>query len=174
MRIEDGRPEEGFKLWQINADLFRAEEEAVDHETGELDVERFAKLIGDLPLKRNQIVIELAARVKELRAEAAAIKITIDGLDARRAALTRKEMRLTEVAEVNAEVGVKLSDARVAIGWLKSTRTIVDVAAEALSAKFRRRTVSVVADKVAIKAALKAGKKVKGAHLEERNGIQIR
>ncbi len=164
----------GLNLYQIHADVFAAETEACDHETGELNEELFARIVGDLPMKRDEIGLEIAARIVELEAEAAAIKAAAAVNLTRAAAVLLRATRMKSHLQTHLVAGVKLSDERVAIGWIRSTGTIVEIPAENLPTRFRRRVVTITADLMAIKAALKMGKKVKGARLDHRQGITIK
>lgn len=164
-------PRAGLALWQIAQSIRAAEEESIDRETGELDEELFARLVGPLPMSHEEKSLDISARIVEMKSEAGAIKAAGKTLSDRAAALLRQAAGLTVYLQANIEAGTKFSDTRSAIGWIRSTGTITD---ERLAKKWQRKTITLAPDLVTIKDALKSGQKIRGAWLEHRNRISIR
>ncbi len=122
--------------------------------------------------ERDRKALNIACFVKNLRAEAEALKAEKQRLAKRQQAAERTVERLVGYLEQFVEPGTKLKDARATIGWRKSEGVSVTCPVESLPEGCRR--VKVEADLTAIKAALQAGELILGAVLETRNHIQIR
>lgn len=116
----------------------------------------------------------IALYYKEMQAEADAIKAEAENL-ANRAKSTQKKADSLKayLSRILQEDGMeKFSTARVKVTFRSSEAVIVDE--DNVSKTYLKKNIKYVADKTAIKEALKAGKKVKGAYLETRNNIQIK
>ena len=142
----------------------------VDVETGEITDETLFKL-DELELARDDKALAVAAYLLGERAEAKAVKEQADRLAARARAHKARADRLLNYLRSNLPDGLKLSDARVQIGWRRSTAVEVDDDASLPDALTR---ITVTADKTAIKEALKAGEDVPGARLVTRNSVSVR
>lgn len=116
----------------------------------------------------------IALYYKEMQAEADAIKAEAENL-ANRAKSTQKKADSLKayLSRILQEDGMeKFSTARVKVTFRSSEAVIVDE--DNVSKTYLKKNIKYVADKTAIKEALKAGKKVKGAYLETRQNIQIK
>lgn len=116
----------------------------------------------------------IALYYKEMQAEADAIKAEAENL-ANRAKSTQKKADSLKayLSRILQEDGMeKFSTARVKVTFRSSEAVIVDE--DNVSKTYLKKNIKYVPDKTAIKEALKAGKKVKGAYLETRNNIQIK
>ncbi len=142
----------------------------VDPETGEIsDFDAFA----GLQMEREAKVESMALWVKNLNAEADAIKAERDNLYEREKAARNKADRLKKyLAEILC--GEKFSSPKVAISYRKSTAVEIADEAEFISTGPKEYLIPQPPkiDKKAISASLKAGKEIPGASLAERNNIQ--
>ena len=146
----------------------------VDPETGEIaDYEAFE----DLQMERGQKLENVALWVKDLRAEAAAIKAEIESQQERVKAAERKAERLEGYLEA-ALAGNKFSTPRVSISWRMSKAVAFDDGDEAaFCAAHPEYTVTKIKtspDRKAIAAGLKAGAEISGAYLEDRVNMTIK
>ena len=160
-----------MKLYEINNALM----ELFDPETGEitdvalwdvLQMEREAKLEG------------VACWVKNLLADADAIKAEKDNLAAREKAARNKAERLTAWLE-RALDGEKLSTAKCAVSYRRSEAVeIVDEEAFVAYAQTECPDLltikAPVPNKTAIKEAMKNGREIKGAMLVTKQNMQVK
>lgn len=163
-------------LYEIDHAISEAFERAIDPETGELvDEEAWAQLEA-LQMDREQKLENVALWVKDLNAEAAAIKAEEDTLKRRRQSTEKKADSLRGYLSYALNGAEKFKTARVAISWRRSeTAELLDgVDPVSLPLEYQRVKVSVEADKTKLKEALKAGKTVEGVELVERQNIQIK
>lgn len=148
----------------------------VDLETGEiLDYEAFS----ELKMAREEKIEGMALWVKNLDAEAKAIRAEEISLAERRKALEKKAESLKEYLTMILDGG-KFSTARVACSFRKSKSVqITDEAAfiQAMEASQHYEYLTYSAPKVnrtEITNAIKAGKEVPGALLIEKNNLSIK
>ena len=73
---------------------------------------------------------------------------------------------------MNIPEGVKFKDARTVISWRKSTSVFIDCVPELLPDQFKK--IKIEPDKTEIKNILKAGGKIDGCKLVEKNNLQIK
>lgn len=156
-------------LYQINEQLRNAIEYGCDPETGEIiDTEA----LEALEMARDEKIENICLFIKDLKAEAAAIKAEKDALDARMKASTRKAEQLTNYLQQEL-AGEKFKTSKVAISYRKTQAvTIFDL--DALPMDYIRIKTSTEPDKVLIKEAIKAGESVPGAAMEERQSMTIK
>lgn len=158
-----------MKLYEIEQAL----ENLIDPESGEiLDYEEFENLI----MARTDKLENIALWIKNLRAEAAALKAEKDSFAAREKAAKTKAERLTHYLTMMLN-GEKFKTDRVAISYRKSTATVVD--SEFMDwAMFEGDEYLKYAQPepnlTAIKEAIDAGQFVPHAQLVERYNIQIK
>jgi len=122
--------------------------------------------------ERDTKALNIACLVKNFRAEAEALKAEKTRLAKRQQAAERTIERLTSYLSSFIEPGLKLKDARAAIGWRRSEAVVLSVAPDELPEDYVR--IKREADLRQIKEDLKAGEDVPGATLEERQNLQIR
>jgi outer membrane murein-binding lipoprotein Lpp len=166
-----------WKLYEID-DLLRQAIDAADaeinQETGEIP-EGWGEFLDAVQLDRDHKVLSVACYIKELDAEAAALKSERDRLAERQRATEAKAERIREYLSAHVQPGEKLSDARAVISWRKSDSVDVQVDAGMLPTQYVREIPArVEPDKVALKAALKAGEAVPGCVLVTKQNIQIK
>lgn len=146
----------------------------VDAETGEIDETRLATYLESLQVDRKTKIDNIAVYVKNLEAEAVAIKAEEKRLKDRREAKERKAERLKNYikASMLLQGEAKFETARVSMALRNSKAVVVDES-KLESVYFINKIVQSV-DKKAIKQALEAGILVEGAMLEERKNLQIK
>lgn len=141
--------------------------DCVDTETGEIiDAEK----LGNLQMAYEKKVENIALWIKNLLADAAAIKTEKDALAEREKACRNKAESLKNYLSSDLD-GSKFSTPRVAISWRKSETVEIDDATVIPSEYWKVKT---DLDKMGIKKALKAGAQVSGARIVTNNNIQIK
>ena len=163
----------GLNLFELNAMLTEAlqvAENLLDHETGEIP-ESWATFLDDVQMERDAKILGCAALYKSWSREADAIRTEEKSLAARRYSLEARGERIKGWMVQNMAAGEKLSDARCALAWRKSTSTEVYDAA-LVPAEYTRT--EVIVEKMAVGDALKAGAVVPGARLVENQNLQIK
>ena len=151
-------------LYEINAEI----ESCVDMETGEiLDIEKLEKL----QIEFDEKVENIALWIKNLNAEAEAVKKEKNALAARQKACENKEQDLRNYLSSFLN-GQKFKTARVSISYRKSESVEVsDISA--LDPEYYK-VIQPEADKTKIKNAIKNGMSLAGVSLIEKQNIQIR
>ena len=152
-------------LYTINQEILNC----VDLETGEiLDEQAFEAL----QIERNEKLENIALWVKNLLSESEALKAEEKSFYERRKAAENKAESLKRYLD-SALKGQKFNTTKVAISYRKSTSVdVLDVSK--LPKQYQVVKTEVVPDKKAIGDTLKAGNKITGAELVERNNIQIK
>lgn len=146
----------------------------IDAETGEIDETQLAVYLEQLQLDRKTKIDNIAVYVKNLEAEADAIKAEEKKLKERREAKERKAERLKNYIKTSMllQGETKFESARVSMALRNSKAVVVDES-KLESVYFINKIVQNV-DKKAIREALEAGILVEGAMLEERKNLQIK
>ena len=146
----------------------------IDAETGEIDETQLAAYLEQLQLDRKTKIDNIAVYVKNLEAEAVAIRAEEKKLKERREAKERKAERLKNYIKTSMllQGETKFESARVSMALRNSKAVVVDES-KLESVYFTSKIVQSV-DKKAIKAALEAGILVEGAMLEECKNLQIK
>ena len=167
----------GFKLWEIDSllrDAIESAEQSVNPETGEMP-EDWASFLDTVQMERDAKALAVASYVRELEAEAAAVELEKKRLTKRQQVLENKAGRVRDYLAGFLQVGEKLKDARVSIGWRKSSAVNVLAPVESLPAEYVRVIPEQrEPDKVALGAALKEGKEIAGVELVTRHSVQIK
>lgn len=140
----------------------------IDEETGEI---LNAMQLDELNMARDEKAENVALFVKNLRAEAEAIKAEEKSLASRRKQTERKAQSLTDYLQYCLD-GDKLKTPKVAVSYRKSVRVECDDMS-AVPEKFLRFKEPEL-DKTAIKNAIKAGEDDTGCRLEEYTSMSIR
>ena len=162
-----------MNLYEINSAL-AAFELQVDEETGEL---LNADELDALQIARDEKIEGLALWVKELNAEADAIKNERDALDERMKQKQRKADSLKKYLQ-SALAGAKFETARCKIGYRKSQQVILagefDEWAKENAPDLINVSTVYKPDKMAIKEAIKGGRHIEGATLIDNVSMQIK
>ena len=143
-----------------------------DPDTGEVDGEALAAY-AEYNAAAAEKLEGTACYVRELKAEADAIKAEEERLAKRRKALENKSERLKNYMQPALEaMGGKVKGVMASVRIGKSQAvTVFDL--DALPDAFKRVVTKVDPDKVALKKALKAGEDIPGAALEDRHSVVI-
>lgn len=158
-------------LYEINAELLALLEQ-VDEETGELTCDLDA--LEALNLEREKKLEGLALYIKNLAAEATAIKAEAKALTERQKAAEYKAARARQYLADQLR-GEKFKTPRVAVTWRKSVATEISegVTWESFDERFLKYKDPEIS-LTAIREAIVAGETVPGAALVERQNIQIK
>lgn len=152
-----------MKLYEINEAILAC----VDPETGEADAEKLDELI----LMRDEKLEGLALWVKDLKAEADAIKAEEKALAERRQAKERKAESIKAYLEKELG-GQKFETSRAVCSFRKSQKVnITDL--DMIPDDYLRYSAP-TADKTAIKAAIKDGLTIEGAELVDSITMSIK
>ena len=145
----------------------------VDEETGEILFD--AGDLEALEAERGAKLESIACFIKNLDADAAALKAEEKALAERRQAKERKAQRLREylAASMQQAEQTRFETARCALSFRKS-ESVEILDAEALPADLVNIKQTIAPDKAAIKKLLKAGGVVEGAQLVERQNLQVK
>lgn len=147
----------------------------VDMETGEIDTEKAEQYLEALQIERAVKIENIALFIKNLLSDAAEIKAEEKNLKARREAKEKKAERLREYLTTSliASKEPKFETARVALAFRSSKQVIIDDI-DTLDKAFIKEKIEYQADKTAIKKAIDNGETVNGAHIEEKQNLQIK
>ncbi len=166
-----------MKLYEINEEIIKAFDEAIDPETGELIDEeaydRLSKLQEDFEAK----IENLALYVKDLKAEVLALKAEKETLAKRQKSAERRAASIENYLQMILQ-GQKRTYTRTAISYRKSEAVVLENEDEFLQfykgREFIKEKIERTVDKTQVKQILKTGEILYGARLEERQNIQIK
>ena len=153
-----------MNLYEIDAAIM----DCVDEETGEIIA---PEMLDELEMARDTKIEQIALYIKNLGAEAEAIKKEKLAL-ANRQSVTEKKAEGLKNYLSNYMAGAKFKSPRVAISWRKSEAVEVDDV-YALPEEFLRFKEPEI-NKTDLKAALQLGTEIPGVRLVQRQNIQIR
>ena len=160
-------------LFEINTELQRLWDAAVDQETGEINEDILANFEA-LEMDRTTKIENIGCWIKNLKSDAEALKAEAKAMADRAKSAERKAESLKSYLEAALQ-GEKFQTAKVAITWRKVQAVEVDDAeVEQLPEQYVRRKISVEPDKTAIKDALKDGESIEGCRLIERQSMSIK
>lgn len=149
------------------------EEWAAEHD-GDITDFPLASEMETLQIDRNRKLLSLACLVKDIEAEADALKVEAAAITDRARVKSNAASRIKGVIASYLETGEKLADNRAALSWRKSEAVELDVEPGTLPAPYRREKLIIEADKTQIKDALKKGEVVEGARLVTKQNLQIK
>lgn len=153
-----------MNLYEIDSAIM----DCVDMETGEIiDMEA----LEDLQMERDQKIEGIGCWIKNLLADAKALKEEKDNLAARQKAAENKAASLKAYLSSYLN-GEKFKTAKVSISYRKSDS--VNIAEGAVIPEEYLKYSEPTPDKIGLKAALKAGEKIQGISLVTSNNIQIK
>ena len=162
-----------MRVYEINEALEQALEAAFDPETGELLDEEALAQAEELQMLREEKLEGIACYIKDLRADAEAIKAERNNLAKRERAANNKADRLTEYLKWCLQ-GEKLKTARAAVSYRNSEAVELGENFEPMNLPSDCWSVEYKVNKTAIKEHLKAGETLEGAELVKRTSIIIR
>lgn len=153
-------------LYEIESEIM----DCIDQETGEIiDIDR----LNALEMERDRKISNVACWIKDLRAEAEAIKAEKQALDKRQKAAENKAESLKGWLQSILQ-GEKFKDSKVSISYRKTERVVFDdgFCFSSLPGQFKKVTVE--PKKAEIKEWLKSGEALEGAQIVTSNNIQIK
>ena len=160
------------KIGALIVELFAS----VDEETGEINVD-IKKALDELNATRDEKLENIAFYIKNLEAEALALKNEAAKLTARQKAAENHAARLKQYLINNMteadEKKWKSADSIISM-TIRETPAVSITDIDKLPKKYLVKTVEVKPDKKAIGEMLKADKKVAGAELVKNKSIQIK
>ena len=153
-------------LYEIAKELENFEFE-IDEETGEIiNMEK----LDEITLARDEKIENIALWIKNLDAEASAIREEEKNLAERRRSKEKKVESLKKYLSLVLE-GEKFESARAKISYRKSEIVVAD---DLLVIPEKYWRVKTELDKTAVKTAIRGGNVVEGCHLEENRTMQIK
>jgi hypothetical protein len=162
-----------FKLYEISALLQQAVDACLakaEQAEGEI-TEDWSEFLDAVMMERDEKALGIACYIKNLAAEAAAIKAEKDALAKRQHTIENRAESLKTYLAAHIQAGEKIEGPRAVIGWRKSSAVnITDETAIPMSFWKVERSVM----KSEIKDAIKAGMAVPGAEIIERQNISIK
>lgn len=161
----------GMSLYEIDSRLVAAFDAAVDTETGEVLSEDALDEFHAMQMAWDDKVENIALWIKNLTAEAKAIKEEQDALAARRKAIEAKGDRLLRYLSGYLN-GAKFETAKVKVSWRKSESVQIDDIS-AIPEEYLKYAAP-TANKTDIKAAIKAGKEIPGAQIVVNQNMSIK
>ena len=151
-------------LYEIQKELL----ECVDQETGEIiDIEK----LEALELEKDKKIENIALFIKNLKADKEAYKKEKQLFAEKEKTTENKIASLTSYLSDFLK-GEKFKSTRVTISYRKATGVVIDDMG-VLDKKYLKYAEPTV-DKIEVKAVLKSGIEVLGAHIEEKQSIQIK
>ena len=153
-----------MNLYEIENEILNC----VDMETGEIvDIEK----LESLQMERDQKIENIGCWIKNLLADAKALKEEKDNLAARQKSAENKAASLKTYLSSYLN-GEKFKTAKVAISYRKSDS--VDISEGAVIPEEYLKYSDPTPDKIGLKAALKAGEKFPGISIVTSSNIQIK
>lgn len=163
-----------YRIFEIDVRLAKLFDEAVDPETGEFRLDPAA--LEELQIERDELCEEFALEIKNRLAFAAAVKSEADALKDKYDSViaSAEKLKATLMEKLN---GDTMKTPRVTVSYRHSEATEIDdeaFYADESNAKYWRVKTITVADKNAVKAAIKAGESVAGAKTVEHISMLIK
>ena len=151
-------------LYELNAELMAA----IDWETGEvLDAEKLDALV----MAREEKLENIALYIKNLTAEAAALKAEKDAFAERQKAAENKAARLKDYLAENL-AGQKFETTKVKVSFRKSETLQIAEGAKVPETFLRYKDPEV--NKVELKKAVKGGLELDGVQIVEKMNLQLK
>lgn len=148
--------------------------DAVDEETGEI-IDIDPAELEQLNEAREQKIENIALYIKNLEADAKAIKEEEKNLKERRERAEKKADRLRDLLAMSmTNAGeTKFNTARCAVSF-RASKSVVITDLDLIDEAYVKKTIDIKPDKTAIKKAIEAGEDIEGAHIEEKQNIQVK
>lgn len=165
-----------MNLFQINDRIQEAIEkmfETVNPETGEVEAGSIEELESLQETRRDKLDA-CGAYIKNLEAEAAALKAEADALAKRADSKKKAENIRNYVKAAMITAGEQKFESTRVVFSFRSSEAVSIRDEGSLPKKYLVKKVTTQPDKAAIKAALKAGLKVRGAELVENQNLQVK
>jgi len=141
----------------------------------DLDSESLETVLASLTDTVQEKADNIAKLITQLEAESIAYKVEMDRLAAKKRQNDSKSEQIKSYLDYNLkQMGIaKLDTPLFKFSYRKSDSVVIDDT-EALNDTYKRFKTVVDIDKVAIKLAVKNGLVVTGAHIEEKQNLQIK
>lgn len=154
--------------------LYDALMASVDEETGEVDIS-LVNALAERQEAWEDKAVAVACVYRSLDEDAARVGREIERLTAMKKRLERERDRVKEgLSAAFTALGVeKVKGMYADISFRASEQTIIDNA-DAVPEEYMTVKTTYTPNKTAIREAIKAGKEVPGAHLEQKKNIQIK
>lgn len=154
--------------------LYDALMASVDEETGEVDIS-LVNALAERQEAWEDKAVAVACVYRSLDEDAARVGREIERLTAMKKRLERERDRVKEgLSAAFTALGVeKVKGMYADISFRASEQTVIDNA-DAVPEEYMTVKTTYTPNKTAIREAIKAGKEVPGAHLEQRKNIQIK
>lgn len=159
-------------LYEIDERIVDALERAIDTDTGEIKDELALKELDSLQMERDDKIEGVGLWIKDLNAEAKAIKEEEAALKVRRIQTENKAENLKKYL-VYALSGSKFKSPKLSISYRSSESVNISVSPFDIPEDYLRYK-DPEPDKTLIKQALKEGKTINGCELVKNTNIQIR
>lgn len=160
-----------MNLYEIDWELQKAVMEAIDPETGEIIDETLLEKLEALELEKNQKIENLCLYVKNLKAEAAALKAEKEMFANRQKDAENKAAHLMKYLQGFLQ-GEKYKSDRAVVSY-RNTESVSVTDIKQIPESYLRYA-DPTADKVAIKAAIKEGIEIPGAELQHNVSMNIK
>lgn len=162
-----------MNLFEIDEAIEKAFALAVDPETGEVDEERMV-LLEALNIERDKKIENIACLIKNLKADAAALKAEKDAFAKRQKQAENKAEALSRYL-MDALNGEKFSSNRCSVSFRHTQKVTLDEGFTIydIDTHFVRMKEPEL-DKTAIKKALEDGTTIAGVHMEDGLSMTIR
>lgn len=161
-----------MNLYQIDAEIMMAFENAMDPDTGEIVDEEAYAALDHLVMERDNKIENILLWIKDLKSDAEQLKKEKMAFDERKRSAERKCESLTRYVS-GVLSGKRFKTAKVEASWRKSEVVIYDGDIENLPEKFKKYADPEL-KKTELKKALKDGEEIDGARLEQRSNLQIK
>lgn len=161
-------------LYEINKQIEDLIEKSIDPETGEFNLDE--QTFESLQIAKEQKIENIALFIKNLTAEAKAIKEEEQNLASRRKSIENKTERLKTFLS-DALNGESFKTARASITWRKTKSVEVDddfVDWAMINDSSLLRFSDPVADKIALKKALASGEDIPCARIVESESMTVK
>lgn len=153
-----------MKLYEINQEIMQIYSESVDPETGELLVDLDFEKLNYLKVARDMKVLNLGKFVKNLDAELTAVNNEKTKFLKREQSLKRQIESIKTYLAKNMAEGEKFKDTQIMVSWRMPGEQVHVSNVDMLPEKYKR--ISVDANKVELKRAIKNGEAITGACLQ--------
>lgn len=163
-----------YSLTDECRNLYDALMASVDEETGEVDIS-LVNALAERQEAWEDKAVAVACVYRSLDEDAARVGREIERLTAMKKRLERERDRVKEgLSAAFTALGVeKVKGMYADISFRASEQTIIDNA-DAVPEEYMTVKTTYTPNKTAIREAIKAGKEVPGAHMEQRKNIQIK
>lgn len=161
-----------MNLYEIDEQILNCISKITDADTGEVIGEQADfDMLNELQIERDTKIEQIALWVKELNAEAVAIKTEKDRLSARETSKKNKAESLKKYL-MSVLDGSKFETAKCSVSFRKSDVLQIDEGATIPEEYFKHKAPEI--DKAGLKKAIKNGLELDGVSIVDKQNIQIK